>query len=67
MKKLIVSLLSLFLTIQLFSQDTVKVFVALWDSPPKSDLYWGMKYGIKICFSNDTDWEPVKILKVTAK
>jgi hypothetical protein len=67
MKKLIVSLLSLFFIIQLFSQDTVKVFVALWDSPPKSDLYWGMKYGIKTYFSNDADWEPVKTIKPGTK
>ena len=44
---------------QTIAQDTAKVFVALWDSPPKSDLYWGMKYGMKTYFSKDADWETV--------
>ena len=47
------------ISVQLLSQDTVKVFVALWDSPPKSDLYWGKLYGIKTYFSKDKDWEVV--------
>lgn len=42
------------------SQDTVKIFVALWDSPPHKDLYWGMKYGIKTYFSKEPGWELVK-------
>lgn len=44
---------------QTIAQDTAKVFVALWDSPPESDLYWGMKYGMKTYFSKDADWEVV--------
>ncbi len=47
------------ISVQTFAQDTIKVFVALWDSPPETDLYWGMKYGTKTYFSNDMDWEVV--------
>ena len=44
-------------------QDTLKIFVALWDSEPKSDLYWGMKYGIKTYFIQDEDWKLVQQAK----
>ena len=66
-KRLVISVLALVFSIQLFSQDTVKVFVALWDSPPESDLYWGMKYGMKTYFSKDADWEVVRKVKPGVK
>lgn len=49
----------LLFVLRLHSQDTVNIYVALWDSPPKSDLYWGMRYGIKTYFSEDENWEIV--------
>ena len=42
------------------AQDTVKLFVALWDSPPETDLYWGKIYGVKPYFSNDDNWEIIR-------
>jgi hypothetical protein len=43
----------------LTGQDTVQVFVALWDSPPEKDLYWGMRYGMKTWLSQDEHWKLV--------
>jgi hypothetical protein len=59
MRKSFLILFLLLSTLLLTAQDTVKVFVALWDSPPKSDLYWGKLYGMKTYFSNHKDWELV--------
>lgn len=59
MKKSILVLILCLLSIVISAQDTVKLFVALWSNPPQSDLYWGMKYGIKTYFNQDKDWEMV--------
>lgn len=60
MKKIVLIFALLFSTVLIKAQDTVKVFVALWDSPPATDLYWGMKYGMKTYFSNNKDWKVIK-------
>jgi len=59
-KNILIALITFFISLQLFSQDTVKLFVALWDSPPKSDLYWGKMYGIKPYFSRSNNWEIIQ-------
>lgn len=59
MKKSFLVLALLLISLLSRSQDTVKVFVALWNSPPKTDLYWGKMYGIKTYFNQDKDWEMV--------
>lgn len=63
MKKTSLTLAIFLVSIFIQAQDTVKVFVALWDSPPKTDLYWGMKYGMNTYFSQDEDWEKVQTSK----
>ena len=63
MKKTSLLLAILLVSVFIQAQDTVKIFVALWDSPPKTDLYWGMKYGIKTYFSQDENWKLVETSK----
>ena len=57
MKKSILLIILSLSSILISAQDTVKIFVALWSNPPQTDLYWGMKYGIKTYFIQDHDWE----------
>ncbi len=57
MKKSILVLILSLSSILISAQDTVKIFVALWSNPPQTDLYWGMKYGIKTYLIQDHDWE----------
>jgi hypothetical protein len=47
----------MFLSSLSYGQDTVQVFVALWDSPADQDLYWGKLYGIKTYFQHQEGWE----------
>lgn len=42
------------------TQDTIKLFVALWDSPPESDLYWGKMYWVKPYFTRSENWEIIR-------
>ena len=43
------------------------VFVALWDSPPDNDLYWGQMYGMRTYFSKDKDWQLISTTRPGGK
>ncbi len=53
--------------IKLQKNRAVMVFVALWDSPPDKDLYWGQMYGMRTYFSKDKDWQLISTTRPGGK